>query len=176
MNVRGSLGTPTPTVGADSISARGVCGGAGRPIHSFTANKFAKCRAMRYNILICESAAILREGGGYGTAGTTAYEAGRHRRARHLRERRLRLRGVRGGRGRHRCGRRRQRRRGGQRHERDRLRPHGQPPQLRRAIPRRDHRSAPARGPHRHFKLPVQRRAALHRAVHRQKNRDKIRR
>ena len=63
MNVRGSSGTSTPTVGADSISARGVCGGAGRPIHSFTANKFAKCRAMRYNILICESAAILREGG-----------------------------------------------------------------------------------------------------------------
>ena len=29
MNVRGSSGTPTPTVGADSISARGVCGGAG---------------------------------------------------------------------------------------------------------------------------------------------------
>ena len=27
--------------------------------------------------------------------------------------------------------------------------------------------SAPARGPHRHFKLPVQRRAALYRAVHR---------
>ena len=184
MNARGSSGTPTPTVGADSISARGVCGGAGcrggmnpsLTIHLFTANKFAKCRAMRYNILICESAAILREGGGYGTAGTTAYEAGRHRRARHLRERRLRLRGVRGGRGRHRCGRRRQRRRGGQRHERDRLRPHGQPPQLRRAVPRRDDRSAPARGPHRHFKLPVQRRAALHRAVHRQENRGKIRR
>ena len=29
MNVCGSSGTPTPTVGADSISARGVCGGAG---------------------------------------------------------------------------------------------------------------------------------------------------
>ena len=53
---------------------------------------------------------------------------------------------------------------------------HMVPPQLRRAVPRRDHRSAPARGPHRYFKLPVQRRAALYRAVHRQKNRGKIRR
>ena len=51
------------TLWREDPPARGVYGGAGRQIHSFTANKFAKCRAMRYNILICESAAILREGG-----------------------------------------------------------------------------------------------------------------